>query len=201
MTRRFNSLLGPAIALLLVPALAMLAPASAESVVGQVGRADLKRPAPKRSERNRDLLRHPDRPRQSGDRVGPLARRPRDPRGNTLVRSGTCAGTDRPAGTGFHRQPREQGRGSRHQGGGTCNVDPLLGLFGTSFAVGSAGEHEQQGPGVGSGQPSDLRVVRGFPRCTIWTQAGRDRSMERARSGQRRLFGRTGKGQALRGNP
>jgi len=42
MTRRFNSLLGPAIALLLVPALAMLpallAPASAESVVGQVGR-------------------------------------------------------------------------------------------------------------------------------------------------------------------
>ncbi|MGA9285192.1 MAG: glycosyl hydrolase [Solirubrobacteraceae bacterium] len=42
MTRRFKSLLGPVIALLIVPALAMLpallAPASAESVVGRVGR-------------------------------------------------------------------------------------------------------------------------------------------------------------------
>ncbi len=50
MTRRFKSLLGPGIALLIVPVLAvlpaLLMPASAESVVGRVGRVGLEQVRP-----------------------------------------------------------------------------------------------------------------------------------------------------------
>ncbi len=131
--------------------------------------------------------------------MGPLARRSRDPRGNPLVDARTATGPDRtamrlPSPTTWSTRPRRPAsRWWRSRWARPAGRPPPRRRCWRKCRPGKT----RQGAGLGATRPQRLWLVRRIPRGPLRVKARRDRSLERARSGQRRLLRRPQQGAAL----